>query len=79
MSEVDHVEEDYLRTADGVRLYARRRRPEAAGEAVRLYVIHGYAEHCRRYSFLEDDMVERGWEVRTGDLRGHGDSEGARP
>jgi lysophospholipase len=41
-------------------------------------VIHGYAEHCRRYGFLTDDLSARGFECWTFDHRGHGDSDGPR-
>jgi lysophospholipase len=69
--------EGYFRTGDGVRLFQRR--VKALGELKgHIVIIHGYAEHCDRYQFVTDYFAPKGWDCWTVDLRGHGESEGAR-
>jgi lysophospholipase len=41
-------------------------------------VTHGYAEHCGRYHEVANVIVSAGWAVLAYDLRGHGQSPGAR-
>src|SRR5688500_4415567 len=41
-------------------------------------VTHGYAEHCGRYHEVANVIVRAGWAVLTYDVRGHGQSPGAR-
>ena len=51
--------------------------PAAAPRGVVL-VTHGYAEHCGRYHELAHVLVDAGWAALTYDVRGHGQSFGAR-
>lgn len=41
-------------------------------------VTHGYAEHCGRYREVAHVIADAGWAALTYDLRGHGQSPGAR-
>jgi alpha-beta hydrolase superfamily lysophospholipase len=41
-------------------------------------LVHGLAEHAGRYTHVAAAMVARGWRVTLVELRGHGESEGAR-
>jgi alpha-beta hydrolase superfamily lysophospholipase len=41
-------------------------------------ISHGYAEHCGRYREVAHVLVNDGWSVMTYDVRGHGQSPGAR-
>jgi alpha-beta hydrolase superfamily lysophospholipase len=49
-------------------------RPTAAGAVVAL--MHGYAEHCRRYDEFASELARRGHVVCLFDARGHGQSGG---
>jgi len=70
--------EDFtLGSADGTRLHARRWLPAGAPRAL-LAIIHGYAEHLGRYEHVAAYFAGRGYAVYAVDLRGHGESEGAR-
>lgn len=66
-----------VRTADGVELAAWR---WPAGDAPRATValIHGLAEHARRYDALAGKLNAAGIELAAVDLRGHGRSPGPR-
>lgn len=56
--------------------FTRRFEP-ANGPADRsLIIVHGAGEHSGRYSHLVPQIVARGWNLITGDLRGHGQSGG---
>jgi lysophospholipase len=70
--------EGFFRTCDGVRLFQRRVKPKGVDAKGHLIIIHGYAEHCDRYKFVTDYFGSKGWDCWTVDLRGHGESEGAR-
>jgi len=39
-------------------------------------IIHGYAEHCLRYEGLAKHLNSKGFDVRSFDHQGHGQSEG---
>lgn len=71
--------EGYLQRG-GVRLYHCDALPEAPREAGSALVVlmHGYAEHCRRYDELSEYLLERGHGVFRLDARGHGRSGGQR-
>lgn len=51
--------------------------PRQEGSAL-LVVMHGYAEHCRRYDELAEYLLDRGHGVLRLDARGHGRSGGQR-
>ena len=52
-------------------------RPEGEVRALVL-IVHGLAEHCRRYDRLADDLNAQGYAVCALDLPGHGQSDGPR-
>ena len=62
---------------DGIRLRTRRwetaDRPRTA-----VVVVHGLAEHSGRYEHVGAGLAARGHDVRASDLRGFGESQGAR-
>lgn len=63
--------------SDGLRL--RTRHWDAAGRArSAVVVVHGLAEHTGRYEHVGAGLASRGHDVRGTDLRGFGESEGAR-
>lgn len=65
------------RTADdGVTLF-RRSWPVANPRAA-VVLLHGLAEHSGRYEHVGSGLAERGFDVRSWDLRGFGASEGER-
>jgi alpha-beta hydrolase superfamily lysophospholipase len=45
---------------------------------ITILLVHGYAEHCRRYDHVAKAWNARGIQVVGADLRGHGKSEGGR-
>jgi alpha-beta hydrolase superfamily lysophospholipase len=63
-------------TLDGG-LYAEVFFPEGTPKGV-VAITHGYAEHCGRYHEVAHVIVEAGWAALTYDVRGHGQSPGAR-
>jgi len=72
-------EEGFLERSAGVRLYRCEWWPEPASDAgVVLVLMHGYAEHCRRYDELAEYLVQRGIAVCRIDARGDGRSSGQR-
>ncbi|MEZ4359946.1 MAG: alpha/beta hydrolase [Kofleriaceae bacterium] len=60
----------------GTKLYAEVFLRDAAKGVV--LITHGYAEHCGRYREVADVLVKAGWSVLSYDVRGHGQSAGAR-
>ena len=62
----------------GSRLYVRDHSPTAGVFAGTLVCVHGLGEHGGRYEHFADWLVEQGWRVIIGDLRGHGRSGGTR-
>lgn len=62
----------------GVRLFVRDHRPVAIPSMRTLVCVHGLGEHGGRYQHFAEWLVERGWRVIIGDLRGHGRSTGTR-
>jgi alpha-beta hydrolase superfamily lysophospholipase len=65
--------------ADGTPL-SERRWPAAAGSTPRgaVVLVHGYGEHIGRYDHVARVFAEAGFSVFGADLRGHGQSGGAR-
>jgi alpha-beta hydrolase superfamily lysophospholipase len=58
---------------DGALLYSRRWKTKAPPRAV-LHIVHGMAEHSRRYSRLARRLEDEGIEVWAADQRGHGET-----
>jgi acylglycerol lipase len=69
-------EEGTLATGDGVVLYTQSWR--SAQPKATLALIHGLAEHSKRYQHVGEYLATRGYTVQTMDLRGHGLSPGKR-
>src|SRR5437879_5779748 len=63
--------------APGMALYAETFAPSGAPRGI-VVVTHGYAEHCGRYREVAHVIVNAGWAALTYDVRGHGQSPGAR-
>ncbi len=64
-----------FQVSDGASLYYRVWRPE--GKAKRLVMlVHGFADHSGRFSYLAPHLVEHGAVVYAYDQRGNGLSEG---
>lgn len=61
----------------GVRLFFRDYRPTVETPKT-FFVVHGLGEHGGRYTHFAEWLVNRGWRVIIGDLRGHGVSTGTR-
>lgn len=58
---------------DGYKLFIRVWRPESPARAV-VQIVHGMAEHSRRYEAFASVLCEAGYEVHAHDARGHGES-----
>jgi alpha-beta hydrolase superfamily lysophospholipase len=72
-------EEGFLERSSGTRLYRCEWWPEPASDAGAVLVLmHGYAEHSRRYDELAEYLVQRGIAVCRIDARGEGRSSGQR-
>jgi alpha-beta hydrolase superfamily lysophospholipase len=63
----------WMQMDDGVQLYLRRWKTPSAPKAV-LHIVHGMAEHSRRYGRLAQRLVSEGIEVWAADQRGHGET-----
>ncbi|MBN2296663.1 MAG: lysophospholipase [Pirellulales bacterium] len=70
-------EQDAFETFDGLRLFENRWTPEGDPMAL-VVVIHGFTEHSGRYEQAAAELNQRGYAVAAMDLRGHGQSDGAR-
>lgn len=64
-------------TEDGRRIVTQTWLPEGEPRAI-LAFSHGVGEHCRRYDHVGEALAEAGYALHMGDLRGHGESPGAR-
>ena len=47
-------------------------------EKARIFIVHGIAEHSKRYTHVVKFLNDSGYSVVTFDLRGHGESDGKR-
>jgi len=68
--------EEYFERPSGVRLYLCHW--HAASPGPHLVLMHGFAEHCRRYDELSEYLLGHGIGVSRFDARGHGRSSGQR-
>ena len=66
-----------LKAKDDLELFTRTWTPESDPTRGML-IVHGMGEHSGRYEHVARFFVERGYEVSTFDLRGHGQSGGPR-
>jgi alpha-beta hydrolase superfamily lysophospholipase len=63
----------WMQMNDGVQLFLRRWKTSSAPKAV-LHIVHGMAEHSKRYDRLARRLVSEGIEVWAADQRGHGET-----
>jgi len=66
-----------FQTSDGLTIHTEAWLPDGDPKAVAL-IVHGYAEHIRRYAHVPDLLVRHGYAVYGLDHRGHGRSGGLR-
>jgi acylglycerol lipase len=71
------VQEGWIESADGNRLFWRRHSPDGDARAVLLFV-HGLAEHSGRYLHVLDYFADAGFDCWAIDYRSHGQSPGLR-
>ncbi len=62
---------------DGVEFFAHTWKPEVETKAA-ITLVHGFGEHCLRYTSYFKYFVERGIAIVGFDLRGHGQTGGKR-
>jgi Lysophospholipase len=70
---VDYLE-DYLSTFDNTKLFYKKDTLDKMKGII--LIVHGIAEHCGRYGYIKDKLIEEGYGVYRFDHRGHGKSEG---
>lgn len=88
---VEQTNEFFLTTNDHIDLFVRDWSPAQATSAASVnlspsstahpagvVIMHGLGEHCGRYAHVARFFSRLGFAVRTYDLRGHGQSAGAR-
>lgn len=66
-----------IESSNGVRLFIRDHRPLGTWSTT-LVSVHGLGEHGGRYEHFSEWLVQHGFRVIIGDLRGHGRSAGTR-
>jgi alpha-beta hydrolase superfamily lysophospholipase len=71
------LESGKFKAKDGFSIFWKAWLPDGRPKAV-LHVIHGYAEHIDRYTFLVNQLIPAGYAVFGTDHRGHGRSDGRR-
>jgi lysophospholipase len=67
-----------LQSADGTSLRVDGYPSDVAEPRGVVVLIHGFAEHRRRYGHVAAHLNKHGYHVLAGDLRGHGESGGDR-
>jgi alpha-beta hydrolase superfamily lysophospholipase len=72
-----NVEEGWIESADGNRIFWRHHSPEGEPRAFLLFV-HGLAEHSGRYLHVLEHFAKKGFDCWAYDYRGHGRSPGLR-
>jgi acylglycerol lipase len=70
-------EEKWFEVAPGLKLFERRLLPDTPAKA-RVIVLHGYGDHCTRYTWVMEQFQKAGIASYTYDQRGHGRSPGKR-
>lgn len=69
--------ENTFRGANGLSLFYQAWYPPGAVRAV-VAIVHGFGEHCDRYSTVTNALTQAGYAVFGFDNQGHGRSEGQR-
>ena len=67
--------EMYWQSEDGIRIFAATWQPEESPRGV-ISLIHGFGEHCLRYTPYISYFIEQRFAFVSFDLRGHGSTEG---
>ncbi len=62
---------------DRLQFFAHTWQPEKTPKAV-IILVHGFGEHCMRYTPYFELLVKEGFAVLGFDIRGHGQTEGKR-
>jgi alpha-beta hydrolase superfamily lysophospholipase len=71
--------EQFIPSADGTQLFVKKFQPAEPAKA-QLLILHGYLEHCLRYTEFGEYLAKNHRiSVTTYDFRGHGKSGGDRP
>ncbi len=65
--------EEYLKLRDGIELCYNSEIPKNPKAII--LIVHGFAEHMRRYDYVVDKFVSNNYGVYRFDLRGHGKSK----
>lgn len=68
--------QNFLSSFDETKLYYRTFIPENPKAIILL--VHGIAEHCERYTYVNNILFENNYAVYSFDHRGHGHSDGKR-
>ena len=63
---------------DGIKFFSRAWEPNYAKPKASIALIHGLGEHIGRYAHVGDALTDAGYALIGFDLRGHGNSSGAR-
>lgn len=69
--------EGFFNGLEDQKLYYQGRLPRSDARAM-VVIVHGFSDHCERYSNLVEALVKRHLAVYSYDLRGHGRSPGQR-
>lgn len=67
----------HLNSFDNLQLYTHLWQPQTPARAI-ILLIHGWGEHGGRYAPMAHSLTAAGFLVAAVDLRGHGQSQGAR-
>ncbi len=65
--------EEYLKLKDGTQLCFKKEIPYSPKAII--LIVHGFAEHMRRYDYVVEKFVKNGYGVYRFDLRAHGKSK----
>jgi acylglycerol lipase len=68
--------EQFIQSNDGTQIYVKQF--HAAQPKAQVLIVHGYLEHCLRYTEFADYLCSKHISVTTYDFRGHGKSGGDR-
>lgn len=72
------MDQESLRSADGLRLQLHHWAPASADGPGTVLLVHGLGEHAGRYAHVSVALNNAAWRVVAYDQRGHGRSEGPR-
>jgi alpha-beta hydrolase superfamily lysophospholipase len=73
---MEHCEKKW-KSFDGLSIFSQTWNPAGIPKAV-INLVHGLGEHSSRYTGWAEKFTDRGYTVRSFDMRGHGNSDGKR-